>query len=658
MNTTPIVPARWAPPAHGAVPTGHALLAASGLPVRWRGRDRFTILETSFGLGNDFLASWAAWRGDARRCSRLHFVSIDAAPFERSDMASMERDPTLAPLAAMLADAWPPLTCNLHRLSFESGAVELLLAFGDVAAWLPQLSAEFDAFFLDGDAETGSPRMFKAMARRAAPGATVATRTATQPMREGLAQAGFELDSAADAAADAAGEREAVVGRYAPSFVPRGSPRRSASESRHATREPVVIVGGGLAGCAVASALAEAGVSSVVFERNTHVAHEASGNATGLFHGVVHGEDGRHARFFRAAALTARTEVAAALDGGVPGSVDGLLRLDFSSDEEALREVAARLGLPADYARAVDAAEASALAGTPLGAPGWFFAGGGWVDPRALCAWWLERAGTHATVRTGACVAALRREAGRWLLVDARGQLLANAATVVVADGGGSLLLDGVPPRWVSRVRGQLSSSSVAGWPAVHVPRLPVTGAGYVLPPVDGAIWFGAATQIDDGNAAIRDDDHRANLERVRSLLSIGEPLRAPSHGRTGFRWLADDRLPIIGSMPDMATAASSGGPVLDRPRLVPRLPGLYAICALGSRGIASAALGARVIASAISGGPSPVEADLLDAIDPARFVSRAVRRAASASAVARARKDVAEDHLQGAPEPTGSAGG
>jgi tRNA 5-methylaminomethyl-2-thiouridine biosynthesis bifunctional protein len=49
--------------------------------------------------------------------------------------------------------------------------------------------------------------------------------------------------------------------------------------------------------------------------------------------------------------------------------------------------------------------------------------------------------------------------------------------------------------------------------------------------------------------------------------------------------------------------------------------------CALGSRGIASAALGAEVLAAAIIGAPLPAEADLLDAIDPARFLTRGFRR-------------------------------
>jgi tRNA 5-methylaminomethyl-2-thiouridine biosynthesis bifunctional protein len=72
-------------------------------------------------------------------------------------------------------------------------------------------------------------------------------------------------------------------------------------------------------------------------------------------------------------------------------------------------------------------------------------------------------------------------------------------------------------------------------------------------------------------------------------------------------------------------TAPSAGR--LDQPRLVARAPGLYVFSALGSRGIASSTLGAQLLAAAITGSPSPVEADLLDAVDPARFVVRRFRR-------------------------------
>jgi tRNA 5-methylaminomethyl-2-thiouridine biosynthesis bifunctional protein len=54
-------------------------------------------------------------------------------------------------------------------------------------------------------------------------------------------------------------------------------------------------------------------------------------------------------------------------------------------------------------------------------------------------------------------------------------------------------------------------------------------------------------------------------------------------------------------------------------------------LSALGSRGIAWCSLGARVVAALASGAPTPLEASLLDAIDPARFASREARRGQAA---------------------------
>ena len=81
--------------------------------------------------------------------------------------------------------------------------------------------------------------------------------------------------------------------------------------------------------------------------------------------------------------------------------------------------------------------------------------------------------------------------------------------------------------------------------------------------------------------------------------------------------------------MPDAAAAGSATR--LDQPRFVPRVPGLFVFSALGSRGINWCTLGARIVASWVTGAASPVESSLLDAVDPARFLTREARRAAGA---------------------------
>ena len=644
MNTAPIVPATLAfnesgvpystefndiyHPQAGARAQGrHVFLAGNELPHRWQGRERFVVLETGFGLGHNFLATWQAWRDDPHRCAQLCFVSIEQHPLTRDDLATVHRDDALPELAAELQRAWPPLTPNLHQLGFDDGRVQLLLALGDVQAWLPELLASVDAFYLDGFAPATNPRMWdervcKALGRLAAPGATLATWSAAHALRARLTSAGFQVRLGAGTG----GKRDITLARYAPAFTPRRAPARTRTAGAIQTR--ALIVGGGLAGCATAWALAEHGWNSTVLERRSKIASEASGNPAGLFHGTVNAHDGVHARLHRAAALAAREAVQAAVDRhAVPGNAHGLLRLETSLELAAMQALLLRLGLPPDYVQALAASEASALAGIALSQPAWFYPCGGWVQPAGLARSFLERAAARVELRAAVEVHRLRHDGTLWWLLDAQGHVIDRAATVVLANAGDALRLLGAPDWPIDKVRGQISLLDAGPGAGGFVwPRLPVAGAGYLLPEVGGQAIFGATAQRGDDDASVRLEDHADNLARLNHLIGHRLDVNAAQlQGRTAWRWSSRDRLPVIGAVPDPTPRP---GARLDQARFVPRLPGLFVFTALGSRGIGWSALGAPVLASIIAGAPVPLEASLLDAIDPARFIARRVRRA------------------------------
>lgn len=605
----------------------HVFLGGNGLPARWSRRPSFVVLETGFGLGNNFLATWQAWRDDPSRCDRLVFVSIEKHPPTRHDLARALAASPLPLLAEALVQAWPPLTPDLHVLEFEDGRVRLHLLLADIADALPALVGHTDAFYLDGFAPDRNPAMWdsrrlRALPRLAAPGATAATWSVAREVRDGLSQAGFIVEKAPGFDT----KREMTVARFAPRFVPPAPVGR-----QPATAGPgrVAIVGAGLAGAAVARALARAGVSAEVFEAAPQPASAASGNPAGLFHGIVHAHDGAHARWLRAAALRMRQACTPAFaDGQVAGGF-GLLRGESVLDIAAMQALIAAQALPADWVQAWDAATCAQRSRLPARGLGWFYPGGGWLAPAQLVRHWLLSPGI--TLHTGARVDRLQREGDAWQLQ--LGPRRHRADTVVLANAADALRLLGGTAWPVQNLRGQItllpSALLTGGLLPAGTPALPVADSGYALRLPDGRLLCGATSQAEDDEPQPRAADHAANLATLQRL--IGEPLPPPAtdpallEGRVAWRQQTGDRLPLVGAVPLLGDS-----PPQDQPRHIAREPGLWIAAGFGSRGLTHAALAGEVLAAWLLGNPLPLPAALLDAIDPARFAARLNRRPAS----------------------------
>ena len=65
----------------------HVFLGGNDLPARWSGRQQFTILETGFGLGLNFLETWRALEETPDSPARLHYLSVENRPLARDSLA-------------------------------------------------------------------------------------------------------------------------------------------------------------------------------------------------------------------------------------------------------------------------------------------------------------------------------------------------------------------------------------------------------------------------------------------------------------------------------------------------------------------------------------------------------------------------------------------
>lgn len=571
--------------------TRHVFLSGNDLPARWHERGRFTILETGFGTGLNFLCAWQRFRETARPDARLHYLSVDKHPIRREDLECLYRSwPALAGLGRALLERYPPLTPGFHRLHLDGGRVSLTLLWGEATEMLAQVEAQVDAFFLDGfapsrNSDMWSEALFAQLARLAAPGATFTTYSAAGKVSRGMTAAGFAVGKTPGFGR----KREMLAGRFA------GTEPASSDRDRRA-----LVIGGGIAGTLVAERLAARGWTIDLVERRDGLARETSGNPAGVLQPVPSADWNRLSRLTLAGfhyALRRLQDFSA--DPGLIWQPCGVLRLARDEKQiERQRRIAESGLLPPEVLRWVDVDAASALAGWRVPMPGWWFPGGGWVHPPSLCDAALRMAGNAVRLHAQREVADLARTDDGWRALDGSGRVIAEAPVAILANGYHALRLGVAAALPLRAVRGQVTCIPVAPGRAI---KAVVSREGYVTPATSfGVHVVGATYEEGSTDTLAREEDHHANLERLKLLLpdfaATVDPARVA--GRAGIRTVGPDRLPLVGAIPGRE--------------------GLFGLLGLGSRGLVYAPLCAELLACAIEGEPLPLERDLAAGLAPA----------------------------------------
>jgi len=599
-------------------------LAGNDLPARWCGQERFVILETGFGLGLNFLATWQAWRAAPGRPRRLHFLSVEKHPFAAADLAVLHASyPELAEFSARLRAAWPTLTPGFHRLEFDDpgyGTVILTLAFGEAIAAVPQFVGEAQAIYLDGfspakNPELWSPQLLREIGLMAAADATAATWSVAGTVRKALADAGFAVEKRAGF-----GYKRQTLSAHRSGEAEAGETDDTAIERR------AIVIGAGLAGCLIGERLAARGWRVDLIERHAGVAQETSGNLTAAMLPVLSLDDNRMSRLNRACYLYGLRQVAewsrtAASDAAIDWSPCGVLQIARDATHaDKQREILARNGLPPDFVRFVDADEGATLAGLPVAGPGWWFAGGAWVNPASLCRAALARAGDRLRANFNCSVDRIDYDGAQWTVRDAAGNIVARAPQLILAGATDIIRLPQAAHLPLFRFRGQVSHLPA---PADAPLKSVVCREGYATPAYRNQHCVGASFHRGGepgSDSAMRDSDHAANLERLQRMLPgyCAEATPETVSGRVGFRPVSPDKLPILGQLyhPDARPQGRDFS-------AIERWPGLYVASGYGARGLVWSMLMAELLASQLEGEPLPLESDLAATVDPARFLLR-----------------------------------
>jgi tRNA 5-methylaminomethyl-2-thiouridine biosynthesis bifunctional protein len=550
------------------------------------------VLDTGFGVER-FMAERA-------RGGRLHYLAV--AP-----QVPAVDDPGLRAL-------WPLNVPGFHRIVLDDGRVLLDLLVGAPDAVLPQIDARVDHFHIP---DAAPPSLARALAKLALHGATLHAQAPDEALVWALTAAGFvckALEGTRDVAA-------VYQSRRPQPAVPPAPDRRA------------IVIGAGLAGSAAAHRLCANGWQVTLIERHAQPAQEASGNLAGIFMPLLSKDDNIPTRLSRAAYLFALREWRRL--GGVGSAFDGascgVLQLARDGGHaQVQQDVVAAWDYPQEYVRWLDADAASARIGAPTPHGGWLFEQGGWARPASLCEAMLGACGERLRRVFATEAVVLQRADGEWQVRGEDGALIAQAPTVVLAGGAGAVGIAQAAELPLSALRGQVTHLAVAGSADGHGAAPPqlslvVCREAYVTPPSNGIVSAGA-TYDDDDDPALRAGSQLENLTRLAEIIPGDEvaalAASAPLAGRVGFRCAAPDRLPLAGALPDYPSAGR-----LERLRDVPRHPGLHGLLGYASRGLIWAPLMAELLVSQLENTPPPLEATLVEALDPGRFLLKQRRR-------------------------------
>lgn len=426
------------------------------------------------------------------------------------------------------------------------------------------------------------------------------------------------------------------------------------------TPDSAVVIGGGIAGCSTAYALAQRGVRVSLIERNAHIASEASGNPLAMLYPRLSGDDvGSEfalAGYLHSLSLFKKLQLAAA-----DFSACGLLQLGFNARELArIKKVAAQTHAP-HIVNYLTALEASAVAGIAIKHDALYFPDGAWVNPTQLCTRLIDH--KNITLITLTNVDNILKNNELFEIYD-QDKLIAEAQVVVIANANAaqsfcrnqgisepdsepdsepsteqstkpstelnSALNAKIKPKFslaidlqMQAIRGQISLLNATD--ASQKLQTIICSDGYLSPMRNQQHCLGASFNADSSDLKLDAADHLANLDKLNTMspalyLSLKTNI---SGGRASLRCSSADYLPLVGELLN-STALKSQPP---RPnaamQTLPWIRGLYVNLAHGSKGFSSAPLSAELLASLICHTPSPLSTTLTGLLNPNRFLLR-----------------------------------
>lgn len=613
--------------ANGYEESLHVFIEGNQLTERFQSlpsNGHFTIAETGFGSGLNFLTAWETWDRYAPDGASLHYLSVENSPLSKADLSHCHRQWTqLADKASALQSEYPQPVFGVHRCTLStrsenqrsqanranSRPVKLTLFYGEALQWFRCVDFLANAWFLDGFSPPKNPtiwshQIIQKISQHSLPGTTLTTYTVAGHIRRSLSELGFSVNKQPGFGP----KRSMTKGVCVQPDIQKLAPSKPASGP-----VKVLIVGSGLAGAIAARELASRGSQVEVFEASPRIAAGASGNWQGALYVKLAVDLNPHTRYHLASYLFAVKAYSKWL-APEPGAwnITGVLQLAHNEKEQRRQtKFLCQTDYPESIVYPVNKDAAEQLAGVELNGGGLFFPGGGWCQPAKICSILLEH--PQIELHTNTAIVAQQIVADGVVLRTQNGQQF-HGDCVVYCTGNLPQIERAVPATLdqlpVKLIKGQISQFPVPK----HQPfalKTVICADGYAMPVLvsneNQLLVTGATFHPRASDLCSTQEDNAENLRKLGLISPAFQALlkspsvTGPIIGRASVRAALPDYLPLVGLL-QANTYINTG---------------------YGSKGLALAPLAGEIIADMISDNPLPLENDLIRRLSPARFLGR-----------------------------------